>query len=185
MRRSLLVLMTVLMSAPLVAVAAPGVPPKQQEFHWSFSSEKGRLGIMVMGLTGELRTHFGAPDDCGLMVGHVEPGSAAAAAGVQVGDIITTVEGRPAREAGDVISAIAKIKKGGAVAIEAMRDGKPVTLRATLTDAPMPAGMERGTLEQFEHRMAPEMRDMFHDLFHDWPWSDRGNPRFAPNKKPA
>jgi predicted metalloprotease with PDZ domain len=185
MRRSLLVLMAVLTSAPLVAVAAPDVTPKQHEFHWSFSSEKGRLGIMVLGLTAELRTHFGAPDDRGLMVAHVEPGSAAAAAGVQVGDIITTVEGHPARDAGDVISAIAKIKKGGAVAIEAMRDGKPVTLRATLTDEPMPAGMEHGSFEQFERHMGPEMRDMFHDMFRDWPWSDRGKPTFAPNKKPA
>src|SRR5262245_19487116 len=53
------------------------------------SSRDGRLGVMVMELTPELRAYFGAPRDSGLLIAQVVPDSAAARAGVRVGDVIT------------------------------------------------------------------------------------------------
>ena len=45
----------------------------------------GYLGVELVDLTPELREHFGAPRDVGVMVGRVEPGSPAARAGLEVG----------------------------------------------------------------------------------------------------
>ena len=54
-------------------------------FEWSTS--KGRLGVLVMSLTPELRKHFGAAEDRGAMIARVEPLSPAALAGLKPGDV--------------------------------------------------------------------------------------------------
>lgn len=178
MRRRLLGLLVAgLAAAPLAAAAGPSAAPVHHEFHWSFSSEKGRLGVAVIGMTPDLRTHFGAPADRGVMIGHVEPGSAAAAAGLEVGDVITAVQGQPARDAGDVIGAMASAKKGDKVALEVVRDGAKLALQATMTEDPMPASTmimpQMGELPDLQ-RMLPDMSKWFHDMMgempfpHDW-----------------
>ncbi len=53
----------------------------------------GYLGVRSIEMTPELRQHFGAPKDAGVLVGTVEPESPAAKAGIQVGDILTAVDG--------------------------------------------------------------------------------------------
>jgi membrane-associated protease RseP (regulator of RpoE activity) len=139
MRRTLLGLaLAGLLAAPVAADPQPSPDPHTHEYHWSFSSGRGRLGVAILGLGDELRQHFGAPADRGVLVAHVEPGSAAAAAGVQVGDILTTVAGQPARDASDVVSALGPAKRGDKVAVEVIRDGKPMKLEATMTDDAMP-----------------------------------------------
>src|SRR4051812_4523747 len=108
-----------LVAAPVAALAAtpgsqpqprsqPSNPaPRVQHFEWSMSSEHGRLGIQIMSLTPELREHFGATHDRGVLVSHVDPDSAAARAGIQVGDVIVDVGGTPVARATDVLGALA------------------------------------------------------------------------------
>jgi C-terminal processing protease CtpA/Prc len=101
-----------------------------EKFEWSTS--KGRLGVFVMSLTPELRKHFGAAEDRGVMVARVEPLSPAAAAGIKPGDILTEVKGRTIAEAGDVISALADVPKDQSVSIKLVRDGKTLDISAKL-----------------------------------------------------
>ncbi len=102
-----------------------------EKFEWS--SSKGRLGVFVMSLTPELRKHFGAAEDRGVMVARVEPMSAAAMAGIEPGDILVEVKGRAIADAGDVLAAMTDVPKGQSVAIQLVRDGKPRTVSAKLT----------------------------------------------------
>ncbi|HSN25412.1 MAG TPA: PDZ domain-containing protein [Kofleriaceae bacterium] len=74
-----------------------------EAFEWS--SGQGRLGLMLEGLTPQLRSYFGAPNDSGLLVAQVAPNSPAARAGVQVGDVITQVNRQTVQSADDIISA--------------------------------------------------------------------------------
>src|SRR5579883_1488479 len=104
-RRLLGPILAGLLAAPVAAVASPPSPlpqsqqqqqpnqPQIHRFYWSSVNERGRLGVSVVAINDELRKHFGAPEDRGIMVAHVEPSSVAATAGVQVGDIITDVAG--------------------------------------------------------------------------------------------
>ena len=48
----------------------------------------GFLGVSLIGITPELRAHYGSKD-AGVLVGRVEKDSAAAKAGIEVGDILT------------------------------------------------------------------------------------------------
>jgi S1-C subfamily serine protease len=97
---------------------------------------KGRLGVLVMSPTPELRLHFGSTRDRGLLVARVEPGTPASAAGIQVGDVIVDVKGRSIDTTSDLISALAPIGKNQSVSIGLLRDGKPVSIQVTLKDEP-------------------------------------------------
>ena len=108
-------------------------------FHMSFSVGKGRLGVSVLGISPELRAHLGAPVERGVLVNTEAPISPAAKAGVRVGDVIVAVDGAAADSALDITDAMSDRKKGDTVAIEVIRDRKPVALRATLDDDPAPA----------------------------------------------
>jgi len=104
-----------------------------QPSHWS--AGRHRLGITVMDLTPELRTHFGAPDHSGVLIAHVEPGSAAARAGLLVGDVIVDVRGHSVDDAGDIRAALASVPKGQAAAIKLVRDRTARTIQVRLTSA--------------------------------------------------
>src|SRR5688572_14138773 len=128
-----------LAAAPAGAAAHPsgdpGATPRTfEKFAWS--AGKGRLGVMVMGLTPELRKHFGAAQDRGVIVARVEPGTPAAAAGVAVGDIIVEVRGRKIDGASDVVAALTDVTKGQSTTVQLMRSGKPISVQVTLTDEP-------------------------------------------------
>jgi len=103
---------------------------------------KGRLGITVVSLTRDLRTHFGATASTGVLVGEVDPGSPGATAGVRVGDLVVEINGRPTSSASDMRKAIAGAKKGQAVEIKLIRDRKPLVVRTTLTDEPVFDGLD-------------------------------------------
>lgn len=135
-----LLLLAGLMAAPTSAVAGP--EPKTdgwtETFSWSMSSGRARLGVMAIGLTPELRRHFGAPEGKGVLVGRVEPNSAAAAAGLAVGDVLTEVKGTAVDSAADVLSALESSKKNETVTLSVIRDRKPLTLNAKLLNDPGP-----------------------------------------------
>lgn len=126
-----------LAAAPTSAVAGPSTENSWatsqtvERFEWSTS--KGRLGVLVMSLTPELRAHFGAESDRGVLVARVEPGTPAAAAGLAVGDVIAMIHGTKIDGAPDVLTALAGSGKQD-VEIRLVRGGKPLTLHAKLSD---------------------------------------------------
>lgn len=106
-----------------------------------WSTSQGRLGVLVMSITPELRAYFGAPSERGVLVAKVEPGSPAANAGVKVGDVIVGVRGEMVDDAGDVISALAGTKAGDKVEVQLVRDKKTMSLEATMTST-APSSMQ-------------------------------------------
>jgi len=89
-------------------------------------------------LTPELRAHFGAPEDAGVMVSKVEPGSPAEKAGVKVGDILTSVDGKDVKASWDVMAKIRRLDDGQQVPLEVWRDGKVQNLAATIVERERP-----------------------------------------------
>jgi C-terminal processing protease CtpA/Prc len=180
MRRLSWLLVAGLTAMPLVAAANPDTTPLEQ-YSWSFSSGRGRLGVTVMSLTPDLRHYFGTPDDRGLLVAHVEPGSPAAAANLRAGDVIIAVKNQAVRSAGDVMSALEKSGKGTDVAVELVRDHKTITVHAVLADEPSPAEDAQDVPKSLrgKPRMPPDIERMFREMMRDWsshsagPHSDR------------
>ena len=81
------------------------------------------LGVSVADATG------------GALVQAVEPGSPAAAAGIQAGDLITSVNGKAIADGTALQQAIRSEKSGTAVTIGLTRNGSPTTVKATLGTA--------------------------------------------------
>jgi serine protease Do len=88
------------------------------------------LGVTVSTLTDQLAAHLGVKE--GALVMSVAENSAAAAAGIKAGDVITAIDGKPVTSGADVARAIRGSRDGDAVDIAVTRDRKQLMLKATI-----------------------------------------------------
>ncbi len=113
-------------------LAQSGDHHKGDHHRYVFFGGGGFLGVQLSDLTPELRTHFGAPEDLGVMVSKVVPDSPAERAGVQVGDIITAVDGEEIASGWELAHEIRSRAEGDEVDFEIWRDGRVENLTAAV-----------------------------------------------------
>ena len=82
---------------------------------------RGFIGVTLMEITPELRVHFGAPKDAGVLVSDVESGTPAAKAGLEVGDVITEIDGKHVESSRDLSRGIRSRKSGETVQLDVVR----------------------------------------------------------------
>lgn len=99
---------------------------------------RGFLGVGLVEITPELRTHYGAPGGAGVLVGSVSADSPAAKAGIQVGDVLVAVDGKQIGSSWEAVRTIGKHKKGDKVSLKLMRARKAHTLTAVLDERTKP-----------------------------------------------
>lgn len=85
------------------------------------SEPRGLLGMDVIDITPELRAHFGAPPEIGVLVGRVEPRSRASAAGIAVGDVLTRVGEAGVSSTSSLLSSIRSHPPRTRVVVEVVR----------------------------------------------------------------
>jgi hypothetical protein len=104
-------------------------------FPWS-DAEHGRgfIGMKPVEMTPELRQHFGAPKDAGVFVGSVEKDGPAAKAGVQVGDIVTKVDGDSIASSRELVREIRHRKPGETIQVDLLRNGAGKTVKVTVAE---------------------------------------------------
>lgn len=90
------------------------------------------LGVHLTDLGPELREHFGAPRDAGVMIASVEEASPAAKAGLRVGDIVTKAGGTVIARASDLSRAVRRAEEGQKLSLTLIRDKTPVTLEVAI-----------------------------------------------------
>jgi serine protease Do len=95
----------------------------------------GRLGVMVQDLSAPLAESFGLKRPDGALVSQVAPGSAAAAAGLKAGDVITHVNGEALTRSGALSSVIGMSAPGEKVRLSVWREQKAIDLEAKLGGA--------------------------------------------------
>ena len=93
---------------------------------------RGLLGVTVQAVTANLASSLGLPAVQGAIVDKVDPDSAGAEAGLQQGDVITSLNGAPVTDSNGLRNAVAGTMPGTAVTIGYVRDGHTHTARATL-----------------------------------------------------
>lgn len=103
------------------------------------------LGVAFVPLTPELRQHFGAPADAGVLVSRVIADSAAEAAGIEVGDILIEVDGKSVGDA-ELGRLIHGRKAGDVLSIGLLRDGRQQTVSATLKETQVSEMFEKKVL---------------------------------------
>jgi membrane-associated protease RseP (regulator of RpoE activity) len=98
----------------------------------------GFLGVHLIQLSRDLRSHFGAPEEAGVMVDEVEPDSPAAKAGVVVGDIITEADGQKVKSIWSLQRSIARKKQDEKISLKLVRDKQARELQATVLEREQP-----------------------------------------------
>ncbi|MGB7946344.1 MAG: PDZ domain-containing protein, partial [Candidatus Binatia bacterium] len=73
-------------------------------------SHSKTLGITVRNLTPEMAKRLGLENETGVVVSRVEPGSPAANAGIQTGDIIREIDRKPVKDVDQLAKAIQEAK---------------------------------------------------------------------------
>ncbi len=102
------------------------------------AGKRAFLGVSLTDLSPELREHFGAPKDAGVLVGNIEDGSPADKAGVRVGDIIVAIDGKDVDSSWGLRSALQGKKDGDTARIEVIRGRGRQTLVATVVERDFP-----------------------------------------------
>jgi len=108
--------------------------------------EHARMGVTLQDLSAPLAESFGMKSPDGALVASVAKGSAAAAAGLKAGDVITALDGKPVGTAGEVSSAVGSAKPGDRVALSVWRDksSRELTVALGKADDEAPITMAKG-----------------------------------------
>ncbi|MBK7642602.1 MAG: Do family serine endopeptidase [Planctomycetes bacterium] len=94
--------------------------------------ERGWLGVSLQPLTSELASSFGLSDAKGALVAQVLPGTPAAKAGFQAGDIVRELDGKQVQSSKVLRQRVADLVPGTKVDLLVERDGKQQTLTVEL-----------------------------------------------------
>ena len=73
---------------------------------------------------------------CALPIYEVSPDGPAANAGIQVNDLIISVDNKPAISALETMDQVAEIRPGSVIPVVVMRDDKQLTLQVTIQEYP-------------------------------------------------
>lgn len=115
---------------------------------------RGQLGAIVGAITGDVAQGFNLPDSRGALVNELVPGSAAAKSGLEVGDVIRSVNGTAINTFSDLPPLIGAQPPGSKVRLGVLRDGREREITATLTELAEDAA--RGTAGPAAPDAAPQ-----------------------------
>ena len=91
---------------------------------------RGWLGIEVQPLTADLAESFGLSGRPGIVVAGIFRDGPAQKAGLQLGDVILSIDGAPASDGRRSMNQVARIKPSDKISIQVMRNGKELKLTA-------------------------------------------------------
>ncbi len=128
---------------------------------------RGYLGVAPGDLTQELKDAMGLGEDVeGALINQVLAGTPAEDAGLENGDVVLEVDGRPVEDARELTRVIGAVAPGETVRLRILRDERERTVRVTLAErpgedeAPSAPALEPGQLSVFGMVLeAPDAED--------------------------
>src|SRR5450631_3760821 len=97
---------------------------------------RGQIGVYLRTITPDLAEGLKLPRNHGVLLEDVSPGSSADKAGLKVGEVITSIGGKPVGDTKEFATVLFTYKIGQAAPIGVLRDGKVVTVDVTLSERP-------------------------------------------------
>ncbi|WP_084224382.1 DegQ family serine endoprotease [Stenoxybacter acetivorans] len=94
--------------------------------------ERGRLGVIIQEVSYDLAKSFGLARASGALISQVLPGSPAAKAGLQVGDIVQSVNGEEVKNSSDLPVMVGILPPGKEVTLSVWRSGKSENIKVVL-----------------------------------------------------
>ncbi len=118
------------------AIPAEIAAPIVEQLKAGKSIERGYLGVRIQAVNEDLADSLGIPHNRGEFIQAVEPGQAAAAAGLQAGDVVVKVGGKDVTRDQTLSYLVANTAPGTRIPLELIRNGKRLTLTATVGKRP-------------------------------------------------
>jgi serine protease Do len=100
------------------------------------SVTRGWIGVQIQAVTPEIADSLGLKTEQGALVAEPQANSPAAKAGIEAGDVITSVNGKPVKDARDLARQIGGMPPGTSVKVDLLRGGKSQTVSLTLGELP-------------------------------------------------
>jgi serine protease Do len=97
---------------------------------------RGYIGISIQPVTQDLAKAFQLPNTEGALIGDVSPDSPGSRAGLQKGDVIVGLNGKPVSDPEDLRLRVSQTPPGTAVKLDLIRDTQKKQVTATLTELP-------------------------------------------------
>ena len=119
---------------------------------------RGYLGVVPQDISPAMARMWGLPDTEGVVIAHVQPGTPADRAGMEVGDIVLEFDGQKVEHEQQFRRMIADTPAEKEVEIRVMREGEETLLTAVLDDLPVPDMPDREPED--ETKLGFEARDI-------------------------
>ncbi len=123
-----------------IAPFSPGIVVKPETFRFGFAQRK-YIGIGAQELNPELSEFFGIDKGTGILISSVEKDGPADKAGLKVGDVIVSANGKRVERTQDLVSLLQEKEKGDKVTIEFIREKKKRTVEVEVEEEEDSSGM--------------------------------------------
>ncbi len=100
------------------------------------SVTRGWIGVQIQTMTSDIADSMGLKQTTGALVSEPQKNSPAAVAGIQSGDVITSVDGTPVHDARDLARKIGTMAPGTSIKLGTIRNGTDKTVTLTLGTLP-------------------------------------------------
>ncbi len=97
---------------------------------------RGWLGVLIQDVNRDLAESFGMEKPMGALVARVLENGPAAAAGIQVGDVIVEFAGKPVHASSDLPHLVGRTTAGSDAKVKVIREGKTRTLTVRIGELP-------------------------------------------------
>ncbi len=97
---------------------------------------RGMIGVTIQNVTQDIAKSKGLKQAQGALIAQIQPGGPAAKAGLQVGDVITGIDGHKIYESSQLPPVVAMTPPGTEAKVDIIRDGKPMTIKVKIGEMP-------------------------------------------------
>ncbi|HUD29697.1 MAG TPA: Do family serine endopeptidase [Novosphingobium sp.] len=118
------------------AIPAEIAAPLVQKLMKGQAIERGYLGVRIQALNEDLADSLGIEHNKGEFIQAVEPDGAAAKAGMQAGDVVVKVDNKEVTRDQNLSYIVANTAPGSRIPVEVIRNGRRMTLNATVAKRP-------------------------------------------------
>jgi serine protease Do len=100
---------------------------------------RGKIGVAITPIPANAIKEFGLKDRNGALVRSVAPGSAAAKAGLEPGDVITSYNGKAIKGSDELVGAVVATRPNTTVPLRIVREGQERTINITVEELDLEA----------------------------------------------
>ena len=117
---------------------------------------RGKIGVQITAVPINAVKEFGLKDRSGALVRSVLPGSAAAKASLEPGDVITSYNGKPIKNSDELVGLVVATRPNTTVPLRIVRDGQERTVNITVEELDLET--ESQTSQRVENNRTPELQ---------------------------